>query len=485
MKQRLSNLKIRLFAHYQFIYFSVLALFFRLLTFNYDNDFWFSINQGRYVLNTGFPTKAINSIHNFDFIYQSWGTGTLFYFIYNYLGFIGIISLLIIIGLLTIYFFYKLCYTVSNNKKVSSIVTFISMFMYIGLFLVTRPHLFTVLNLIIMLLLLEKYFKTSNKKYLLLLPIISLLEINMHGIYYVVLLVIIIPYLIDALLIKGKDKKKFKISLFITYIVMILTGFINPYTYKTIIYGFNSYKSNSLFNNTISELLSPNFHSLNGKIMIISIIIAFVIYFMNKNKKIPVRYYLLLLGTSYLALDAVKSYYFFLIGALFPLAYIFKDIKWKHFIDKPFSKRYHNMHLLLTCSLIVVTCLLYKEPSPPKVEEIANYLDKVIENKEEAKLFTNFKDGSYLEYKGYYCYLDQREEIFLKENNHKEDIFKEYDDLTTLKSSYRDFLKKYNFDYLVLNKNDKIYYFLKYYGYENYKVIFETDNYQLCELIKE
>ena len=73
MKQRLSNIKIRLLANYQFIYFAILSIFFRLITFSYDNDFWFSINQGRYILNSGFPIKAINSIHNFDFIYQEAG----------------------------------------------------------------------------------------------------------------------------------------------------------------------------------------------------------------------------------------------------------------------------------------------------------------------------------------------------------------------------------------------------------------------------
>ena len=479
MKQRLSIIKIRLLANYQFIYFAILSIFFRLITFSYDNDFWFSINQGRYILNSGFPIKAINSIHNFDFIYQSWGTGTLFYIIHSNLGYIGIISLLIIISLLTIYFFYKLCLTVSSNKKVSSRITFITMFLYIGFFLVTRPHIFTVLNLVIMLYLLESYFKTSNKKYLYFLPLISLLEINMHGIYFMVLLVIAIPYLINALLLKSRDKKGFKRPLFITYLIMIITGFINPYTYKTIIYGFNSYKSNSLFNNTISELLSPSFHTLNGKIMIISIILAFIIYFANKNKKIPIRYYLLLFGTSYLAFDAIKSYYFFLVCSLFPISYILKDIKWKHFIDKDYSKKYHYFHLTVTVIFIVLSLLLYREPELPLVDDIVNYLDTIVDSKENIKVYTNFKDGSYLEYRGYNCYLDQREEIFLKENNHKEDIYQEYDNLIKGKLDYRVFLNKYNFDYLVINKNDVIYYILSNYGFENYKEVLETKDYLL------
>ena len=49
----------------------------------YDNDFWFTINQGRYILNNGFPTTVISTIHEgLSFVYQSWGTGTLFYLAY-------------------------------------------------------------------------------------------------------------------------------------------------------------------------------------------------------------------------------------------------------------------------------------------------------------------------------------------------------------------------------------------------------------------
>ena len=36
--------------------------------FTFDNDFWFTINQGRYILENSFPIKAIGTIHNLDFM---------------------------------------------------------------------------------------------------------------------------------------------------------------------------------------------------------------------------------------------------------------------------------------------------------------------------------------------------------------------------------------------------------------------------------
>ena len=56
---------------------------------------------------------------------------------------------------------------------------------------------------------------------------------------------------------------------------------------------------------------------------------------------------------------------------------------------------------------------------------------------------------------------------------------KEYFDLQNLATGYNEFLNKYNFDYLVINKNDVIYYILSNYGYENYKEVLETKDYLL------
>ena len=152
-KNIIKKLKLKPIPSYQIVFFIVVVCFLHTIGFRYDNDFWFTINQGRYVLNEGFPTTTIFSIHTFDFVYQSWGSGVIYYLTYQYLGLYGIIALIEIVSILTCYFFYKLCFLVSNNKRKSLLFTLLALLLYIS-FIVTRPHIFTVLNLVIMLYLL-------------------------------------------------------------------------------------------------------------------------------------------------------------------------------------------------------------------------------------------------------------------------------------------------------------------------------------------
>jgi len=451
-----------------------------LLNYGIDNDFWFTINQGRYVLNSGFPTTVINTIHSgLSFTYQSYGTGVLYYLIYNLLGTVGIMIFLIIISELISYFFYKLCYLLSNNKKVSYIITIIMITFLSLFFIATRPQIFTYLNLIIILYLLEKYIKSNNKKYLYFIPLIFLLEANMHGIYFIPLLIIICPYIINSFKfnILGIKSEGFnKKPLIITYLISFLVGFINPYTYKTVFYGFSSY-TNTL-KKLVLELHSPTIHTLTGIIIFILIFGTFFIYYIKKDKRLPLRYYLLIMGTTLMALDAIKSAPFFAICALFPIAYLYKTKETK---DNKITKSLIISNSLIIIVTITLSIIFIRPIDNNHLNKPCDFLDK--ENKiDNPKIYTNFWSGSYLEYRGYNCYIDPRAEVYLKSNNKKVDIINEYYNLQYTTYNYISFLMKYNFDYLVLEKNkDSIYYYLKYYPIEEYNKIYEDNYYQIWQ----
>ena len=51
--------------------------------------------------------------------------------------------------------------------------------------------------------------------------------------------------------------------------------------------------------------------------------------------------------------------------------------------------------------------------------------------------------------------------MFLKSNNKKEDIFIEYYDLQKHNIEINEFLNKYNFDYLVVSRDDVLYNYLE------------------------
>ena len=84
--------------------------------------------------------------------------------------------------------------------------------------------------------------------------------------------------------------------------------------------------------------------------------------------------------------------------------------------------------------------------------DIVRILDR--ENCDDFVIFTDFGTGQYLEFKGYHPYIDGRAELFLKKNNKEFDYLNEYVRLCNAKLYYKDFLNKYNFNYIIVEKTN-------------------------------
>ncbi len=451
------------------ILFLIPILFFIQYNLRIDNDFWFTIKEGEYVINNGFPNVVPFTIYdNLNFIYQSYGAGVIFSFIYKLLGTYGILFFVIFILIIMTYFYYRLCMKVSNNNEnISILVTVITMSLLAINYITTRPQIFTYLNLIIVLYIMELYSNTNNRKYLYILPIISLIQSNIHCMFFFMLIIFMLSYIFN-------NSKEYEIKpILVTMLFMILTGLINPYGINNLLYVFNSYGQNIL-EKTIKELQPLSFSSLFGKIHIFIILIIYILYFKSR-KKIPIRYLLLLFGTTYLAFDTLRGVSLFIIGSFFEVAYLYKDIP-NIDISKYIPK---IIKVLITIILFIISLILIFIPRNyyPDAKEPIDYLvnNYIISD---IKLYTSFSDGSYAVYKGIKCSMDPRAEVFLKKNNHKFDIYKEYYDLQMGIIDYNEYLKKYNFTHLLINKKDYLYNKLEKNSY-NYIVIKEYKNYKI------
>ena len=451
------------------ILFLIPILFFIQYNLRIDNDFWFTIKEGEYVINNGFPNVVPFTIYdNLNFIYQSYGAGVIFSFIYKLLGTYGILFFVIFILIIMTYFYYRLCMKVSNNNEnISILVTVITMSLLAINYITTRPQIFTYLNLIIVLYIMELYSNTNNRKYLYILPIISLIQSNIHCMFFFMLIIFMLSYIFN-------NSKEYEIKpILVTMLFMILTGLINPYGINNLLYVFNSYGQNIL-EKTIKELQPLSFSSLFGKIHIFIILIIYILYFKSR-KKIPIRYLLLLFGTTYLAFDTLRGVSLFIIGSFFEVAYLYKDIP-NIDISKYIPK---IIKVLITIILFIISLIIIFIPRNyyPDAKEPIDYLvnNYIISD---IKLYTSFSDGSYAVYKGIKCSMDPRAEVFLKKNNHKFDIYKEYNDLQSGIIDYNEYLKKYNFTHLLINKKDYLYNKLEKNSY-NYIVIKEYKNYKI------
>ncbi len=421
-----------------------------------NNDSWFLFNYGSYVLENGFPTIEPFTMHeNFSFVMQQWLSAIIFYLTYSNLGKIGLALLVTLVFTLILFLIYKLCLLISKrNNYLSYILVAISSILLITYAIGSRPQIFSYVNFLLLFYFLESYIQKKDIRYLIPLPLISLLEINMHAATWGLLFCFILPYIIESFYLWLKKQETYHLKpLIIVTIIMLLAGFINPYGIDAMTYVFKSYGVYEI-NDFITEMMVPNITTNFGKTVFLTIFA--VLFILSFAKKIKIRYIFLMLGLLYLALSAYRNYPLFVIGALLPFADCFKD-KFKG-IKKNNLPKIHKTLCYIALGLVIVTVIVVSNPvyrlnKPYEMEGATSYLVKHVD-KDKAVIYTGYDDGGYLEYYGFKPYIDPRAEVFLKSNNHQKDIFKEYYELQNGYLLPSTFLKRYNFTHFVVEKKD-------------------------------
>ena len=437
-------------------------------TFRLDNDFSFIINTGRYILKNGFITVEPFTIHNgFFFIPQQWLSAVIFYLIYSKLGIVGIIVFEMLVNSLIIFLLYKIAFLITNDKIKSILITIsINIIFHVTGTITTRPQIFDILLLLLQILILESYIYKKKYKCLYFLPIISIIFINLHASIWPMMFVFLLPYYGEYVIKKIKKEETFKIKhLVITTILTGLCGLINPYHIHSVTYLFNSFGIKEI-NNYITEMIPI---TINYFKLYMLIFLGFILIYKNKGKN-QIRYILFFLGTTYLMLSHLKGSIFFLIGFFLILCQSFKN-KNKKKIKYSTNLKEKLIYIGLFIMMASIICLNIHYEENKSLVPILNYLNKNADKN--IKLYTEYDDGGHFEYQGYKCYIDPRAEVFLKSNNKKEDIFKEYYNMKMgLIDTYK-FLKKYNFDYLVVNDSNR-FLFKELKSNSNYKQVVKT-----------
>ena len=445
-----------------------------------DNDIWFLLGNGRYIFEHGIPHVDPFSIHEgLDYIMQQWLTSAFLWKIYVWFGKRAILTFVLLMSIALIGVYYKLCYTISNNKKLSVLICAL-IFLPMKYFLVSRPQIITYLILVLELLLLELYIKKDNAKYLILLPFLSLLEINLHSTMWGFMFIVLIPYFLNCINIKNLtvDKVRWK-PLVIVTICMIACGLINPYGYKNMLVIVNSYGSSSI-NKCINEMKSLNFDSLSGKIMILSTISYIGLSVFFKHKKLDIRHTCILCGFTLLAFMHNKGFAYFLLALGFALAYQFGDFDIDKLEKKVLKKFTNNFQYIMMsiCFFLLISfgyCLFlnysyYAWNTFTSHDKVADYIEENYDLNE-VRLFTKFDNGGYFEYRGIKCYIDGRAELFLKKFNHKEEIMDEYYEIFAERLyDYESFLNKYHFTHLFVDTDSDFHDYLM--ESDDYEVVY-------------
>ena len=177
-----------------------------------DNDTWFMLNHGRYIMKNGlYPQYEPFTVHEgMEFTFQKWLSCILFWLIYKYLGKVALKLFLYGVYMAFVFAMYKLLEYIKKDAKIQNLATLVVLNAAMTQYLYTRPQMFTYLFLAIELIVLEKYVRENKVHLLVIIPILSLVEIQLHSTIWPIILIYMLPYMFDVSF-SDKIVKKLKI----------------------------------------------------------------------------------------------------------------------------------------------------------------------------------------------------------------------------------------------------------------------------------
>jgi hypothetical protein len=422
-----------------------------------NNDTFFLLSHGRYVLQHGWPTIEPFTFHEgLHFVMQQWLSATIFYYAYSLFDFGGLYILAYLVYLSYGYLGYKLSMLLSNNNLPVSATTSLAMCIGIGISVSLRPWIFSTIIIFVEIYCLELYINKEKYIYIIVLPILALLLVNLHAALWPMFFIIAIPYIIDGLQIEYKWIRFHGYTLLPIIICIVFSfviSFLNPYSFDAMTYLYNSY-GNIYINSLVNEMRSPSFKDMTGILvytMYASVALTYAIY---KHGTTHFRYVFLMLITAYMGLSSARSLQYFFITIPF-LAYYYRDFD----ILKTYeNKRKPDIYTYIMIIILIISYTLVITKAPKNTEKKffetfipAGAVEYILDNLDvpNIRIFNDYDPGDYLAFRGIRPFIDTRADVFLKSNNKKEDILNDYCEVYLGKIHYLDFIEKYRFTHFL------------------------------------
>lgn len=428
----------------------------------FDNDTYWIVATGREI----FKQKALPefnpvTIHeNLPFIVHQWLYTVVVTFLHDNVGkwSLLVLNICLLISSVIIAYIYSKEFTENKTTRILAVVTY---FYCSCSYFISRPSSFSIPIFLFMILCWTK--SRQNKKWLIPIPLLSILTVNLHTSMWFMLPVLSLPFIMPEELPVGVSAKGYLKNWFTSkrlhlavFALSFVCGILNPYGLTGMFYPLLSYGTvNSSY---ILELQSSRIYSADALVIIITVILfVYCCVKTYKNKKLDdklnLNYFFLYAGCLFLAVKHVRNLWMCGIASIPFVAYWLNNIRFKKFDKKIlkeakiFTAIFISMFILL--SLSAPEFLVDKKRIIDLPVEIMDYIDD--NNDENTKIFAGFNVGGYVEYRGYKTYIDARPEIYSKCINKTEDIFIEYIAVTNGLVDYKEWLDKYGFTYLIVS----------------------------------
>ena len=480
-----------------YIVFSMLLIVIILMTVTKEmqNDTFFTIATGEHILQEGYDNVDHLTWHeNLGFYKLRWAFDVAIAFIYNTFGFAGIYAFVVIIASLTALSLFNILLKQKNNIVLSFIATVISMLLMTSNWSFTaRGQIISYLLLLLEIYFIEKLISTKQKRYYIIFFVMSALIVNFHASVWYMTIILVLPYLAEAIMhkiMKNKNLEKSKIilepisikMLIIVILCLVLGSFISPIGIYTYTYMFKVI--GGISSTFISELQQTDIISSIG--MILGLIVIDILMLATKSK-MKLSDILLFFGLYFMAILVRRNQAFlYLIGTIPVVRLItnfFETYDTENILEK--VNNFFSKNWVLGCTTIViviglssnmVTRIREKYVNEKKYPvEAVNFIKENLDYKN-LKIYNSFNYGSYLELSGIPAFVDSRSEIFTEEFNNVT-ILKDWLETSRGNVNYNDTFAKYEIDYAIVEDKEIINTYIS--ADENYEKVFDDETFSI------
>ena len=435
-----------------------------------DGDTGYHIRAGEIILQTWrVPSQDIFSHHQpaLQWTAHEWLSEVVMALVYKLSGLTGVVLFFAFLLSLTHWLLFGSLRSRSNNVILVTLITLLATATSSSHWL-ARPHVFSFLFTLSWCHLLDR-FQYRNQRTLICLPLIMVPWVNLHGGYFIGLVLIVVYLLGNLLHSLGTNRTqalehwhKAK-HLFGLLVVTILACLINPLGYEILLFP-GRLTSDRFIMDHVTEFLSPNFHDvLPFKYMLLATIAALALA-RNRLNLIEVGLIVLL---SYMALYSARyvSLYAIIVAPLLlkttesiltdlpsvVLKFIQKRNQLLVNIDTNLrSPLWPIAGVLLVVSLALLNSLRFNfsEKSFPLAAVKFLQRENVAGN-----MFNNDEFGDYIIFAAwpqYRVFMDGRSDMY------GEKLGSAYLKVANAQPGWKDVLKHYNIDWVIFDTNSAL-----------------------------
>ena len=445
-----------------------------------DADTAWHIGIGRYILETGtIPDTGIYSYTaaKMPWMAHEWLTELIFAAIHKVAGLNGIVLL----AALAIAFTNSILFSFLLSRGINTVLALILTIAAIAVTSVhwlARPHILSMPILLSWYIVLEAY-RLRGKRYIYLLPLVSVVWVNLHGGFMAGLLLIAVYWLgslAEFFFSKDEkvrsDQKKNVIIYGKVGLLAVAAAMVNPHGYKALLFPFRI-MGQELNVGKIDEWLSPNFHGfLPYEYLLLALIVVLGFSLLRFGF---IEAGLVILWT-HLSLHSVRYGPIFAIIVI-PIMAIRLEALMKDAREggnslirglSAYSERLqqtssamkgHVLQIVIILSVTAITMaggrvfgtpfLKHEFDNKKLPVEAVEFAEK---NKIQGRLFNTYHFGGYLIYKGFPkegVFVDGRADMY-------DEFLKNYFDVMDLKPEWKEILDRFDIAWMMITANSPL-----------------------------